>query len=92
MVKINILRLIFAAGVVAAVLALDAPSSQAGLYGDARWCAVTNDGGDALNWDCEYETVDDCSPAVIQGNRGFCAINPYWQPPDPSSGDAQPQH
>ena len=59
--------------------------SRAGTYGDEKWCAVTNTGGDAMDWDCEYDSVADCEPAVTQGNRGFCAINPYYQPPPPGS-------
>lgn len=77
---------VLAFGVVA--LCFTAPS-RAGSYGDEKWCAVTNDGGDALNWDCEYETVADCSPAANQGNRGFCSINPYYQPPQPSQPSPQ---
>ena len=68
---------------------LGASSSHAGTYGDEKWCAVTNNGGDALNWDCEYETVADCQPAVVQGSRGFCAINPYYQPPAPQPAPPQ---
>lgn len=66
----------------AAAMSFGAPA-RAGTYGDEKWCAVTNDGGDNLNWDCEYDTVADCSPAVTQGSRGFCAVNPYYQPPPP---------
>jgi hypothetical protein len=84
-VKIIVCRLIFAAAMLAAVLGFGIGTSRAGTYGDEKWCAVSNDGGDALNWDCEYDTVDDCSPAIIVGNRGFCALNPYWRPPDPAT-------
>ena len=69
----------------AAVLGFGIGTSRAGTYGDEKWCAVSNDGGDALNWDCEYDTVDDCSPAILVGNRGYCTINPYWRPPDPAT-------
>ncbi len=89
--KINILGLTIATGAVAAVLCLDAPASRAGYYGDARWCAVTNQGADNLMWDCEYDTADDCTPAVTVGNLGYCAINPYWQPPQPSAAAPYPQ-
>lgn len=68
----------------AAALFLGAPASHAGTYGDQKWCAVTNEGAAAINWDCEYDSVIDCEPAVVQGSRGFCAINPYYQPPQPS--------
>jgi Protein of unknown function (DUF3551) len=78
-VKILPVKLAFAVAVAAAALCLDAGTSHAGMYGNSRWCAVTNQGSDALNWDCEYETIEDCTPAVLTGNRGFCAINPYWR-------------
>ena len=63
-----------------AALSFGTPS-QAGTYGDEKWCAVTNEGAAAMNWDCEYDSVTDCEPAVTQGSRGFCAVNPYYQPP-----------
>ncbi len=63
----------------AAALSFSAPESHASTYGDEKWCAVTNDGGDAVNWDCEYDSVIDCEPAVVAANRGFCAINPYYR-------------
>jgi hypothetical protein len=73
---------LFVAGLVAVALSFGAPESHAGTYGDEKWCAVTND-GDAVNWECEYESAVDCEPAAVQGNRGFCAINPYYRPPEP---------
>jgi hypothetical protein len=30
--------------------------------------------------DCEYDTIEECTPAVLTGNRGYCAMNPYWRP------------
>jgi hypothetical protein len=72
-------RLLIAVGLLAAVLCLDARSSHAGLYGNARWCAVVDNGGGEMTWECEYDTVEDCMPAVIQGSRGFCQLNPYWK-------------
>jgi hypothetical protein len=78
-VKILPAKLTFAVAVVAAALCLDPGTSHAGMYGNSRWCAVTNQGSDALDWDCEYDTAEDCTPAVLTGNRGFCAINPYWR-------------
>jgi len=50
------------------------------MQGDARWCAVTDSGGENMNWDCEYDTVEECKPAVTNAARGFCALNPYWRP------------
>jgi hypothetical protein len=75
---------------VAAVLCCSIPASWAATFGDNKWCAVSNDGGDAINWNCQFDTVDDCSPAILAGNRGFCAINPYWRPPEPAP-NPQPQ-
>lgn len=70
---------ILAVAAVAAIVCFNVPASQAGMYGNARWCAVTNDGGDSMSWDCEYDTQEDCAPAVLQANRGFCSQNPYWR-------------
>ena len=78
--QITLRKLLFVAALVAAALCLGIPPSSAATYGDEKWCAVTNSGGDALNWDCEYDSVPDCEPAVTAGNRGFCAINPYYRP------------
>jgi len=77
-VKIVLAKLVGAIAAVAAAIFLNVAAS-AGLYGNSRWCAVTNQGSDALNWDCEYDTAEDCTPAVLTGNRGFCAINPFWR-------------
>jgi hypothetical protein len=78
-VKIFPAKLVFAVAAVAAMLCFDPATSHAGMYGNSRWCAVSNQGSDALNWDCEYDTVEDCTPAVLTGNRGFCAQNPFWR-------------
>jgi len=78
-VKILPVKLTFAVTVVAAALCLDPGTSHAGMYGNSRWCAVTNQGTDAFQWDCEYDSIEDCMPAVLTGNRGFCAMNPYWR-------------
>ena len=77
--KIFLLKLTFAAAVLTVALCLDIRASHAGLYGDSPWCAVTDDGGRVV-WECEYETVEACRPAVLAGNRGFCALNPYFRP------------
>jgi Protein of unknown function (DUF3551) len=78
-VKIFLLKLTFAAAVLTVALCLDMRASYANLYGDSPWCAVTDDGGRVV-WECEYETVAACRPAVLAGNRGFCALNPYYRP------------
>jgi hypothetical protein len=84
-VKIVFAKLAGVIALLAAALCLTTTKGQAGLYGSSRWCAVSNNGADAMNWDCKYDTIEDCTPAVLNGNRGYCALNPYWRP-DPSDG------
>jgi hypothetical protein len=31
---------------------------------ESRWCIVTNKGGSAITWDCEYDTSEECASAV----------------------------
>lgn len=77
-------RLFLTAAFAAAALSLGAPAGHAATYGDQKWCAVSTEGGANMMWDCEYDSPTDCEPAITAGNRGFCAINPYYQPPQPS--------
>ncbi|MGC1778392.1 MAG: DUF3551 domain-containing protein [Xanthobacteraceae bacterium] len=74
---IRIIRTCAAAG---ALLLLGIPSGHA-LTGDAPWCAVTEIGPGEVEWDCHYQTVEQCAPNVVAGNRGFCNLNPYYVPP-----------
>ena len=61
----------------AAALASAAFSCHPTNAAEAPWCAVTNTGLD-VHWDCHYQSVEQCYPAVIAGNRGFCNHNPYF--------------
>jgi hypothetical protein len=70
-----------AAAALVAALAIDMPASRAGSYGAAPWCAVQNLGAGEMVWDCEYQTMEQCAPQVVAGNRGFCNLNPAWSPP-----------
>jgi hypothetical protein len=82
-VKIIILRLaLVAASMTAAALALAPTPGRAATWGHARWCAVTNNGGDDIMWECVYDSVEECQPFILAGNRGFCSQNPYWQDPN----------
>jgi hypothetical protein len=65
------------AGAVAAAMGFSVSASYA--YGDAPWCAVVNV-GKGVTWNCYYQTVDQCIPNVIAGNRGFCNLNPDPRP------------
>jgi hypothetical protein len=51
---------------------------RAGTIGNAPWCAVQNYGAGDIVWDCEFLSAEQCAPAVIAGNRGFCNLNPAW--------------
>ena len=76
-VKIFPFKLALAVAAASAAICFEPAASHAGMYGDSRWCAVSNQGPDALNWDYEYDMIEDCRPAVLTGNRGFCAMNPF---------------
>jgi hypothetical protein len=65
------------------ILFLAAGSGHAATYGHAPWCALMETGGGAVDWDCQYRTVDECYPNVLGGNRGVCVHNPYWVPEPP---------
>jgi hypothetical protein len=82
-------KLIFAAAVLSAALCFDMPAGHAGLYGNSRWCAVTDQGADVISWNCEYDTLDDCRPSILAGNRGYCSLNSYFHP-DPTASGAHP--
>jgi hypothetical protein len=60
--------------------------------GDAPWCAVTEIGDGDGAWDCQYQTVEECVPSVLAGNRGHCGPNPYAVDPTtvsvPATGPA----
>lgn len=74
------IRIVFALAGAAALLFATTPSSRA-LSGNAPWCAVVNIGFGEMEWDCHYQTVEECTPNVLAGNRGFCNHNPYYVPP-----------
>jgi hypothetical protein len=76
------IRFVLSTSVVAAsLMCLNASPGHAQTFGDAPWCAVVNVGAGEIQWDCEYRTVQECTPNVLAGNRGFCNVNPYWRPP-----------
>jgi Protein of unknown function (DUF3551) len=74
-------RILFVMAAVMAVLCCKISSGQAQSYGNAPWCAVVNQGDGEVVWDCEYQTVQQCAPNVVAGNRGFCNVNPTYVPP-----------
>jgi hypothetical protein len=46
------------------------------------------DKGDVISWDCDYDSIDECQPAIV-GGGGYCALNPSWHP-DPSQSESAP--
>jgi hypothetical protein len=82
------MRLIFATVTVAAAMSVDVPASYA--FGDAPWCMVKNLGSD-VTWDCEFNSVQQCAPNVIAGDRSFCNMNP-WPGPATPAAVTSPRH
>jgi uncharacterized protein DUF3551 len=68
------IRMIFAGAGVLASLGFGLQPAKA--Y-EAPWCAVINTGLD-VHWDCQYQSLEQCYPTVLAGNRGFCNPNPYF--------------
>lgn len=65
----------------AAILLFATTPPSWALSGDAPWCAVVDIGFGEMEWDCYYQTIEQCAPNVVAGNRGFCNLNPYYVPP-----------
>ena len=53
-------------------------AANAQFYGPGRWCAVVNNGHGNVTWDCSYASIEQCSPNVLAGSRGFCNLNPSF--------------
>jgi hypothetical protein len=64
---------------------MNTQASHAYQTGDSKWCVVMNKGADSMQWECEYDTSDECATAVA-GTGGYCAINPFWRPDQKSNG------
>ena len=74
------MRHIFLAGALA--LAATAGVQPARAY-EAPWCAVHSMGRNGAYWECQFQTLEQCIPWVIAGNRGFCNPNPAYAGPVP---------
>ena len=72
----NILRLVLMVVVSAAALCVNVPVSRAFEHG--HLCAVTDNGNGNTYWDCQYNSLEECVPNVLSGNRGFCNVNPAF--------------
>ena len=80
-----ILKLAFVFAAIVGTTVFTMRVAQADQQGDAQWCHVTNI-GDVMRWACEYDSIDECQPAVVNGG-GYCAMNPYWRPAPSSDGN-----
>ena len=72
------MRMVSALAIFIATMSFGAPA-QAQYQGKGRWCATVYFGVDGSQSDCSFNTIDQCSPHVIAGNKGFCELNPHWQ-------------
>jgi len=72
------MRIILIAAFVIAAMSLDARPVKA--Y-ETPWCAMISLGLGNVYWDCRYNSLEECVPNVIAGNRGFCNPNPLWEGP-----------
>jgi Protein of unknown function (DUF3551) len=70
------MRLVLGVAVSAAALCFNVPVSRAFEYGP--WCAVVSTGNGNVTWDCQYNSIEECVPNVLSGNRGFCNVNPAF--------------
>jgi hypothetical protein len=83
-----IIRLAFAAALSsAAAIGFGVPESRASTYGHEPWCAVVDQGAGNVMWECEYQSIAECQPNVLAGNRGFCQRNPYYRAAAPQYYD-----
>jgi hypothetical protein len=73
------IRMVRTAAAAAALFLLEIAPGHA-LTGNAPWCAVVEIGPGEVEWDCHYQTEQECAPDVVAGNRGFCNHNPYYVP------------
>jgi hypothetical protein len=74
-------RILLALACLTAALSLGSGSATAQYYGDKPWCAVVAATDGEMTWKCFYNSVAECTPHVLAGDRGFCNVNPYGSSP-----------
>lgn len=67
-------RIVTIAAILAAVILFASGPVRAA---EGPWCAILNFGSDSYE-DCQYQSLEQCVPAVTGGFRGFCNPNPRW--------------
>jgi hypothetical protein len=81
--KAFILKLAFVFAAIVGTTVFTVLVNRADQQGDSKWCHVTNV-GDVNRWYCEYDSIEECQPAILNG--GYCAMNPYWHRAPSSNG------
>jgi hypothetical protein len=85
--RMRIFTFILALVATVVALCLNTRASHAFQTGESHWCHV-QDKGDVISWDCDYDSIDECQPVIVNGGGGYCAINPTWHPEPPQSESA----
>jgi hypothetical protein len=67
------------AATLVATFFLPVPASRA-QNGNAPWCAVVNMGFENVTRICAFQSVEECVPFVLAGNRGSCEPNFEYSP------------
>jgi hypothetical protein len=49
------------------------------MYGNSRLVRCHQSRQRRAQLGLRIDTIKDCTPAVLTGNRGYCAMNPYWR-------------
>jgi hypothetical protein len=75
----SMMRIALPIAAFALISCADVSPSLAQAYGPAPWCAVMETGGGSYQRECVYDSIEDCAPNVIAGNRGFCQQNPFYR-------------
>jgi hypothetical protein len=83
------MRITLAIAAAAAMLCFNSAATHAQIVGNAPWCAVTETGAGGVERDCEYFTIEQCTPNVIAGNRG---LPPGYRPPHHHRRHHPPYH
>jgi hypothetical protein len=69
---VRLLKSMFAFVIVATVLCMNTQASHAYQTGDSKWCVVMNKGADSMQWECEYDTSDECATGCCRHWRLLC--------------------
>ena len=70
------MRLVLVDAVISAALCFSVPVSRGFEHGPL--CAVVSTWNGNVTWECQYNSVEECVPNVLSGNRGFCNVNPAF--------------